>query len=288
MSKYSHFEMCEKIFGSRYKFDKVKELVPYSRTDMWDKMIEQQDRISDLETKLAESEESHHKNIIELTKIATEKDRKIEELKQKLEESEEQVKHWHDLYNERDKQFQSVRQRYHLLNKLQSNYDKKDKLHLAYMQCAELVDENEQLKQQLAEKDIKEVELREEIARLNLIINENKKEISGIKNSCDYYMNRSNDLVLKLAEKDKEIEELKQRLKDTIKIYSDEFVEKDKELKELRYKVKKNNQDKIEFAIAELEKVKEKFGYKYNSQLMFSSKGLCDYIDQQIKELRGE
>lgn len=89
------------------------------------------------------------------------KDNKISDLEAKLAKSEEKVKHWHDLYNERDKQFQSVRQRYHLLNKLQSNYDKKDKLHLAYMQCLELVEENERLKQQLAEKD-------KEIERLNL------------------------------------------------------------------------------------------------------------------------
>lgn len=74
------------------------------------------------------------------------KDNKISDLEAKLAKSEEKVKHWHDLYNERDKQFQSVRQRYHLLNKLQSNYDKKDKLHLAYMQCLELVEENERLK----------------------------------------------------------------------------------------------------------------------------------------------
>lgn len=52
MSKYSHFEMCEKIFGSKYKFDKVKELVPYSRTDMWDKMIEQKSQIRLLEKAL--------------------------------------------------------------------------------------------------------------------------------------------------------------------------------------------------------------------------------------------
>ena len=88
-------------------------------------------------------------------------EKKIANLEAKLAESEEKVKHWHDLYNERDKQFQSVRQRYHLLNKLQSNYDKKDKLHLAYMQCLELVEENERLKQQLAEKE-------KEIERLNL------------------------------------------------------------------------------------------------------------------------
>lgn len=72
-----------------------------------------------------------------------------EYLTQELAEKEKEVKKWRNLYNERDKQFQSVRQRYHLLNKLQSNYDKKDKLHLAYMQCAELVDENEKLKQEL-------------------------------------------------------------------------------------------------------------------------------------------
>ena len=89
------------------------------------------------------------------------KGNKISDLEAKLADIEEKVKHWHDLYNERDKQFQSVRQRYHLLNKLQSNYDKKDKLHLAYMQCLELVEENERLKQQLAEKD-------KEIERLNL------------------------------------------------------------------------------------------------------------------------
>lgn len=41
-------------------------------------------------------------------------------------------------------------------------------------------------------------------------------------------------------------------------------------------------------AIAELEKVKDKFGYKHNSQLMISSKGLCDYLDQQIKSLKGD
>ena len=59
MSKYSHFEMCEKIFGQKYKWNEQKhEYEPYSRTDMWNKMIEQQDKISDLETKLEESEKS--------------------------------------------------------------------------------------------------------------------------------------------------------------------------------------------------------------------------------------
>lgn len=85
-------------------------------------------------------------------------EQQISDLEAKLAESEKQVKHWHDLYNERDKQFQSVRQRYHLLNKLQSNYDKKDKLHLAYMQCLELVEENEKLKQSQKQLAISELE----------------------------------------------------------------------------------------------------------------------------------
>ena len=38
-------------------------------------------------------------------------------------------------------------------------------------------------------------------------------------------------------------------------------------------------------AIEVLEQVKEKFGYKYNSQLVISSNYLCDFIDSQIKEL---
>lgn len=53
---------------------------------------------------------------------------------------------------------------------------------------------------------------------------------------------------------------------------------------------KKNNalKSQTQIAIAELEEVKKKFGYKHNSQLMVSSKGLCDFIDQQIKSLKGD
>lgn len=41
MSKYNHFEMCEKIFGEKYKSDKSGQyFIPYSRTDMWEKLIE--------------------------------------------------------------------------------------------------------------------------------------------------------------------------------------------------------------------------------------------------------
>ena len=50
MSKYSHYEMCEKIFEQRYKCNEQKQCYElYSRTDMWNKLIEQQDKILELQ-----------------------------------------------------------------------------------------------------------------------------------------------------------------------------------------------------------------------------------------------
>lgn len=71
----------------------------------------------------------------------------IEKLKQQLIEKEKEIERWHNNYKQRDRQFQSVRQRYHLLNRLQAKYHDKHKLHLSEMQCLELVEENEKLHQ---------------------------------------------------------------------------------------------------------------------------------------------
>ena len=132
------------------------------------------------------------------------KGNKISDLEAKLADIEEKVKHWHDLYNERDKQFQSVRQRYHLLNKLQSNYDKKDKLHLAYMQCLELVEENERLKQQLAEKD-KEIK---HLKRMLQLEEDQKEFIHEEWNTYVRQLNRAKDKDSVSASKQLAISEL--------------------------------------------------------------------------------
>lgn len=139
-----------------------------------------------------------------LEKLLNQQDKRIKELEAKLAESEEKVKHWHDLYNERDKQFQSVRQRYHLLNKLQSNYDKKDKLHLAYMQCLELVEENERLKQQLAEKD-KEIK---HLKRMLQLEEDQKEFIHEEWNTYVRQLNRAKDKDSVSASKQLAISEL--------------------------------------------------------------------------------
>lgn len=153
----------------------------------------------------------------------------------KINKLKEDAEHWHKLYQERDRQFQSVRQRYHLLNKLQSNYDKKDKLQLLEIQCLELVNENEQLKKE-----------------------------NGYIVFSDGYDKNGNE------------------------IHRQKFVKYKEKFKELIEENKQFKQSQKQLAISKLEKIKENFGYKYNSQLMVSSKRLCDFIDDQIKELKGE
>lgn len=68
-----------------------KEEVKISKEDFVRLLNKQEEQIADLETKLADSNESHYKNIVELTKIATEKDRKIDQLKQQLAEKEKEL-----------------------------------------------------------------------------------------------------------------------------------------------------------------------------------------------------
>lgn len=139
MSKYSHFEMCEKIFGQKYKWNEQKhDYEPYSRTDMWNKMIEQQDKIADLEAKLAESEKKNFELVAKINLkehkpafcILADRDcealGQVEELQKQLAESENQC-----------------RECKHLNKKIELNIKNK------------LMAENCELQKQLAEKDKK-------------------------------------------------------------------------------------------------------------------------------------
>lgn len=103
--------------------------------------------------------------------------------------------------------------------------------------------ENDQLKQQLEDTLSQNKRV---LYKLELIVKDNQ------------------DLQKQLAEKEKEVEVYKQAQKKAIHFYSDEFVEKDKELKELRYKVSKADQDKISFAVEQLEKVRKYLKHKGN------------------------
>lgn len=89
-----------------------------------------------------------------------------------------------------------------------------------------------------------------------------------------------------LAEKEKEIEGLKNNnylLKDYIVDY---FVSQTNEPMPIPKFV--TDKDKISFAVEQLEKVKEKFSYRYNSQVFISCESLLGFIDNQIKEVKKE
>lgn len=126
--------------------EKVKKL-EYDNgelTSLIDAMRYEDPKIDELQKQL-EASETQNKRVLEKLELITKSN---QDLEKQLEGKEKEIEHWHKLYQERDRQFQSVRQRYHLLNELQSNYDKKDKLQLLEMQCLELVNENEQLKKE--------------------------------------------------------------------------------------------------------------------------------------------
>lgn len=125
--------------------------------------------------------------------------------------------------------------------------------------------EIDDLKQQLAEKDevIKELEIEKEYIRKNKNI------------FLDALMN----VAKKCQEKEKEIEELKKS-----KTYIMNFGDKVKE-------VTIQDQDKISFAVEQLEKVKE-YIHKHKVNPVFADryiiyvKSLNDYIDNQIASLK--
>ena len=73
---------------------------------------------------------------------------------------EKEIEHWHNLFKQKEQQFQGVRERYHLLNRLQANYDKKD----------------EKLEQQLAEKDKEIEELKDKLKRTEKAMHKEVKE----------------------------------------------------------------------------------------------------------------
>lgn len=95
-------------------------------------------------------------------------------------------------------------------------------------------------------------------------------EIQQLDNNYGELDDKNQQLKQQLAEKDKEIE----------------FVKNMKAYEMALEVIKKGNQDKISFAIEQLEKVKE-----YTEDVWWVdgvSEVVCDFIDKQINELKGE
>ena len=141
--------MCEKIFGQKYKWNEQKhDYEPYSRTDMWNKMIEQQDKIADLETKLAESEKALEakesvNQMYKATLSLKDSDfsdlvRENAELKQQLAEKDKAIENWQTIY-------ESV---------VQTCHNDKEEIERLNKKLAEKDKEIEKLKKQVQEKDL--------------------------------------------------------------------------------------------------------------------------------------
>lgn len=86
MSKYSNYEMSEIIFGNRYRYnERTGQFVPYSRDDMWAKLLEDRNTIEELKNRLTKSEE----NIKLLISICRDKQNHIDLLHELLKMDEE-------------------------------------------------------------------------------------------------------------------------------------------------------------------------------------------------------
>lgn len=82
-----------------------------------------------------------------------------------------------------------------------------------------------------------------------------------------------------LEEKDKEIE----RFKNLFELNNEVVINQGKEIFDLRVQVLQQKQNQTQLAIQELEKVKMMTEWKFNSIV-----DVVEYIDNQIKELKGE
>lgn len=127
-----------------------------------------------------------------------------------------------------------------------------------------------QLKQQLAEKE-------KEISEYVEIVDDLHKQLSD---KCDFC---EEGYKKQLAEKEKEISELK-RIGEKGHL-NDLFEDKRKENKILIKAIEQANQDKISFAVEQLEKVKEEFDCIYSNDT-YTPYQIADKIDNQIKQLK--
>lgn len=92
------------------------------------------------------------------------------------------------------------------------------------------------------------------------------------------------DLEAKLAEKDKEIE----RLKNLFKLNNEVVINQGKEIFDLRVQVLQQNQNQTQLAIQELEKVNEYADEDFRKHCYIDAVQLEKFINQQIKELKGQ
>ena len=156
-----------------------------------------------------------------------------------------------------------------------------------FLNCVEeKTKENNQLKQQLVEKDTRIAELEDKDwfeANIKQLEEQNNRLIGKLKDKDE-----------QLAEKDKEIE----RLKNLFKLNNEVVINQGKEIFDLRVQVLQQKQNQTQLAIQELEKVKDTLKhfcnihsdeyYGVKAEVKGIELDVCESIDYQIRELKGE
>lgn len=171
----------------------------------------------------------------------------IPAMRQRIAELEEEVKKYKKLLADKTHQFDSVRQRYHLLNRLQAKYDDKHKLHLSEMQCLELVEQNEKLQEENAKLQ-EQIRTNRKFYKEQLDkFNYESKEIDLFRERCGYDGWDVKDILLDLYKQTTELDKLKEQLKNAI-------VPKFKQFQKVWYISLTNNI--CEFEIEEIQWVK--------------------------------
>ena len=153
------------------------------------------------------------------------------------------------------------------------------KYELASCPTGGLVDRVRNLEQQLAEKNIRIEELESQFAyecECNMQLVDLQKQLAEKQNTIDEinkeFVQSIHDWKAFCAEKDKEIEKLKQELEETNAGYDFTYEQSSEAIKELK-------QNQTQLAIQELEKVKN----------FVDGRTYCaDYINKRIQDLKGE
>lgn len=156
-----------------------------------------------------------------------------------------------------------------------------------FLKCVEeKTRENDKLKQQLAEKDKEIKKLNWQLKDKDFIIKNLNHSLSVAPNANAGQRARIDELTKIVKEKDKEIERLKVFEK---AYYFNQLQASQEDIQQFQQLANQSAVNINHIAITELEKVKDWLNEPFDEDGCFKIGGdLIDYIDQQIKELKGE
>lgn len=230
----------------------------------------------DKERRVFESTKGYLEAQQEYEKHITNLQSQLDQLKQQLVKKDKEIKSLIVDYEKRISQEQELMSNMeHRLTEKQNTIDEINKefvqaVHDWKTLCAEKDKEIKKLNWQLKDKDF--------------IIKNLNHSLSVTPNANAGQRARIDELTKIVKEKDKEIE----RLKNLFELNNEVVINQGKEIFDLRVQVLQQKQNQTQLAIQELEKVKEYMNSEYGYDCCADVSIVDEFIDNQIKELKGE